>query len=88
MKKTIPALASDAEAEDFVASADLSTFDLSGFEPSPFEFASKDARVNMRLPEALLSAVKEQARRQGIPYQRFIRQALERAVAGKTKTHP
>ena len=38
------------------------------------------ARVNMRLPEPLLSAVKERAKARGIPYQRFIREALKIAV--------
>jgi predicted DNA binding CopG/RHH family protein len=45
-----------------------------------FEFEAKTERVNMRLPKALLSAVKEKAATAGVPYQRFIRQALERAV--------
>ena len=45
-----------------------------------FEFEKKSARVNMRLPEPLLEAVKEGARKRGIPYQRFIRDALEQAV--------
>jgi predicted DNA binding CopG/RHH family protein len=35
----------------------------------------------MRIPEALLEAVKAQADRAGMPYQRYIRQALERAIA-------
>jgi predicted DNA binding CopG/RHH family protein len=35
----------------------------------------------MRLPETLLKAVKERAQARGIPYQRFIREALEQAVA-------
>lgn len=83
MKKTIPAFASDEEAERFVDEADLADYDLSGFVSSPFEFEAKAARVNMRLPESLLDAVKEQARRQGIPYQRFIRQALEQAVSAR-----
>jgi len=47
-----------------------------------FEFASKDARVNMRLPTDLLNAVKVTAALHGMPYQRFIRQALERALNG------
>ncbi|MEX0752298.1 MAG: CopG family antitoxin [Xanthobacteraceae bacterium] len=48
-----------------------------------FEFAPKTARVNMRLPENLLKAVKAKAAKQGVPYQRFIRQALERAVLAR-----
>lgn len=80
MKKTIPSFATDEEAEAFVAAADLSEYDLSQFKPVRFEFDKKSARVNMRLPEQLLSAVKERARARGIPYQRFIREALEIAV--------
>jgi predicted DNA binding CopG/RHH family protein len=78
--KTLPVLKSDKQAEDFVDHADLSEYDLSGFKMMQFEFGKKDARVNMRLPETLLDAVKKRAERRGIPYQRFIREVLERAV--------
>jgi predicted DNA binding CopG/RHH family protein len=37
----------------------------------------------MRLPETLLDAVKDRAKTSGIPYQRFIREALEEAVSRK-----
>ena len=83
MKKTIPTFASDAEAERFVESADLSQYDLSGATPVRFEFEKKVARVNMRLPEQLLAAVKARAKARGIPYQRFIREALESALTQK-----
>jgi len=49
--------------------------------PAYAEFEKKAARVNMRLPKPLLDAVKKRARRRGVPYQRFIREALERALA-------
>ncbi len=78
--KTIPALKTDEAAEDFVARADLTQYDLSGFAPARFEFEKKTARVNMRLPESLLAAVKARARERGIPYQRYIRDILEQAV--------
>lgn len=77
----MPAFRSDREAERFVESADLTQYDLSTFKPTQFEFERKDARVNMRLPEQLLSALKERAKQRGIPYQRFIRETLERAVS-------
>jgi predicted DNA binding CopG/RHH family protein len=48
-----------------------------------FEFEKKAARVNMRLPEPLLAAVKARAKARGVPYQRFIREVLEHAVARK-----
>jgi predicted DNA binding CopG/RHH family protein/uncharacterized DUF497 family protein len=83
MKQKIPIFDSDEEAERFVETADLTEYDLSQFKPVRFEFARKDARVNMRLPEPLLAAVKARAKARGIPYQRFIREALEQAVAKK-----
>jgi predicted DNA binding CopG/RHH family protein len=78
--KQFPRFNSDEEAERFVETADLSEYDFSGFKRAQFEFERKDARVNMRLPGSLLDALKERARQRGIPYQRFIREALERAL--------
>ena len=78
--KPFPELASDAAAEAFVAEADLSEYDWSDMKRIRFEFAAKDARINMRLPADLLAAVKERAARERMPYQRFIRRALEGAV--------
>jgi predicted DNA binding CopG/RHH family protein len=40
----------------------------------------KDKPINLRLPGQLLEAVRNRARRAGLPYQRFIRMALEEAV--------
>ena len=79
--KPIPKLMTDEQAEEFVENADLTEYDLSVFRPAHFEFEKKTARVNMRLPESLLRAVKREAQRRGIPYQRFIRQVLEQAIA-------
>mgnify|MGYP000845571916 CR=1 FL=1 len=80
MKKKLPKLRSDKEAEAFVDEADLTQYDLTGMKMMRFEFQPKDERVNMRLPKPLLQAVKSSAAQAGIPYQRFIRQALEEAV--------
>ena len=85
MKKKIPEFKTDAEAEAFVDSADLSKYDLSGFKPVRFEFQPKTERVNMRLPAELLRAVRRKAKAEGMPDQRFIRATLERAVAGKKR---
>lgn len=41
--KPLPPLSSDAEAEDFVETADLSDYDLSGFAPMRFEVVPKAA---------------------------------------------
>ncbi len=80
MKRKIPTFRTDREAEDFVDKADLTKFNLSGATPMRFELEKKEARVNMRLPSPLLDAVKARAKARGIPYQRLIREALERAI--------
>lgn len=79
--KTLPVLRSDKEAEEFVASADLSQYDLSGFKPMHFEIEPKSAKLNMRLPTSLLNAVKARARSKGIPYTRYVRQLLESDIS-------
>jgi predicted DNA binding CopG/RHH family protein len=82
MKIKIPVFKTDAQAERFVETADL---DFSGLRPTRFEFEPKTAQVNMRLPASLLAAVKERAVARGIPYTRFIREAVETALAGPAK---
>ena len=79
MKKKVPKLKTDAQAEAFLAQ-DLSKLDFVQFKPARFEFDKKTARVNMRLPQRLLDAVKKHAHSRKIPYQRLIREALEEAV--------
>lgn len=82
MKRKVPHFKSDEEAEAFLEQ-DLSDLDFSQFKPVKFEFETKSARINMRVPERLLEAVKKRASARKMPYQRFIREALERALASK-----
>lgn len=81
--KSIPLLNSDEVAEAFVAAADLSEYDLSGFKRMSLEALMKEVQVNIRLPQPLYQAVKDAAARQGVPYSRFVRSALEAAVQPK-----
>ncbi|NTW82691.1 MAG: ribbon-helix-helix protein, CopG family [Chlorobiaceae bacterium] len=81
MKKKIPTFRTNEDAENFFSKEDLSVYDLSGAKPVQFEFKPKDRSINIRLSDDLLAAVRQKAEREGIPYQRFIRQALERAVS-------
>ena len=80
MKKRVPRLKTDKEAEAFLAQ-DLSNLDFSQFKAARFEFEKKDDQINMRVPKPLLAAVKARAKARGIPYTRFIRETLERAIA-------
>ena len=82
LMKRVPKLKSDKAAEAFL-DRDLSGLDFSQFKPVRFEFEKKTARVNMRLPQTLLDAVKKRATSRKVPYQRFIREALEQAVASQ-----
>jgi len=76
--KPLPPLSSDAEAEDFVETVDLSDYDLSSFTPTRFEIEPKAASKDMRLPAALLDTVK--ARASGIPDTHSVRLLLETDV--------
>ncbi len=78
--RKLPVLKTDQAAEPFVATTDLSEYGLSGMVPARFEFRPKTERVNMRLSKGLLNSVKARAAREGVSYQRFIRETLERAV--------
>jgi predicted DNA binding CopG/RHH family protein len=78
--KSIPTFRSDEEAEAFL-DQDLSEYDLSQFKPMRFELEPKSASLNMRLPAALLDAVKARAKARGIPYTRYVRMLLESDVA-------
>ncbi len=79
--KPMPSLRTDADAEEFVARADLAQYDLSEFRPMRFEMEPKAAALNMRLPATLLEAVKNKARAKGVPYTRYVRMLLETDVA-------
>jgi predicted DNA binding CopG/RHH family protein len=80
--RTVPEMTTDAEAEALLERG-LSGLDFRAFRPERFEFARKDATVNMRMPSALLDAIKARAAARGIPYQRWMREALERELGGK-----
>ena len=69
----------DEEAEAFL-DQDLSDLDLSQFLPLTWETSPKSIRINMRLPEPLLTVLKANVVARGIPYQRLIRETLEAAL--------
>ena len=77
-----PAPKAPERLERFLAS-DLPEADPVDVGSAKFEFQPKTGRINMRLPESLLTAVKAIAAARGIPYQRFIRQIIEQAVSSQ-----
>jgi predicted DNA binding CopG/RHH family protein len=80
MSRRIPEFKSDEELEAFLEQ-DLSDYITpENFKPARFEFLPKTRQVNLRFSEALLDAVRQRAQEEGISYQRYIRQAVERAL--------
>jgi predicted DNA binding CopG/RHH family protein len=80
MSKKLPALRNDNHAGELL-DKDLSDYiSAENLEPFPFEYRPKQKSVNLRISDELLRAVRAAARRRGIPYQRYIRQALELAL--------
>ncbi len=77
--KRVPKMTTDAEAEALL-DQDLAELDFAAFRPLDWERQPKSARITMRVPEALVAALKAKAAARGIPYQRLIREAIERAV--------
>jgi len=81
MSKRLPQLETDRESEDFLE-GDLSNLNFAQFQPVRFEFEKKDEQINLRVSGSLMVAVRARAKARGIPYTRYIRETLERAVAG------
>lgn len=82
--RKVPDFQTDAEAEAFLEQ-DLSDLDFSQFKPVRFAFERKAARLNMRLPETLLEAIKLRATERGIPFTRYVRELIERDIAPAEK---
>lgn len=78
--RSVPKLRTDEEAEAFL-DQDLSDLDFAQFKAGRLEFERKDARLTMRLPQPMLDALKRRAKARGVPYQRLVREAIEKALA-------
>jgi len=85
-KKPYPAFRSDEEEQAFLDSAILEDYDLTaGGVPmrewlAEYEDMYKDARVNLRLPRALVLEFKRKAAERRMPYQRLMRAVLQQAA--------
>lgn len=79
MSRRIPEMTTDKEAEAFL-DQDLSDLDMARFQPVNWEMQSKSARITMRVPQGLVDALKAKAEARGVPYQRLIREAIEKVI--------
>jgi predicted DNA binding CopG/RHH family protein len=78
--RKVPHFKSDEEAEAFLEQ-DLSDLDFSQFKPMHFEILPKEKSINLRLSLSLLDTVRQEAKREGVPYQRYMRLLIERGIA-------
>jgi len=88
MSKSVPHFASDEEAEAFLEQDLTDYLDLGAFRPVRFVFSGPTKRVSLRIPEALLEAVKSRARHEGVSYQDYVRQVLERSLVDEGAVPP
>ena len=85
MSKKLPVFKTDEEAEAFLEQDDLSEYITpENFTPAQINFSAaryeelpKTENVHMRFSKALLDAVKDKAKEQGVNYQKYIRRAVE-----------
>ena len=77
--KQFPVFNTDEEAERFVDTADLSEYDFSKFVPLDL---GKLLGTSVDVPHDLIGALKAKASEKGMAYERFVRETLEKAVAG------
>jgi predicted DNA binding CopG/RHH family protein len=78
-KRSMPVMTSDEEAEALL-DGDLSDLDFAAFRPLDWERQPKTARINLRVPQGLVDVQKAKSKERGVPYQRLVREAVERAV--------
>lgn len=83
MVKRLPLFKSDEEAEAFLERDLTDYISAENLAPFHYELRPKEKSLNRGISKGLLDAVRERAKQEGIPYQRFIRRAVERAAAGK-----
>lgn len=77
MKNKLQKITTDKEAEN-ILNEDLSDYlSKDNFKRTTFEFAPKDKSITIRISDPLLNSVQAVAEKQGVPYQRLIRQAIE-----------
>ena len=80
MKKKLKRLKTNQVAERLL-NRDLSAYIHSeNFKPMRFELKPKNQTVTIRMSAGLLKALKSKSKKQGIHYQKLIRQALEKVI--------
>ena len=70
----------DKEAEEFLDKDLSSIIGSKGFKKIKFELKPKNSSITIRVPEELKEAFKERAKKEGLSYQKLMREALENYI--------
>lgn len=77
MKKKLQKITTDKQAKE-ILNEDLSDYlSRDNFKRTTFEFMPKDKSITIRISDSLLTSLQAIAEKQGVPYQRVIRQVIE-----------
>ncbi len=80
MSKRLPKMKTD-EAVKNLLSGDISDYISSqNFSVVSFEFEAKDKSITLRVSEHLLKKIRNLAKKRHTPYQKVIRQAIEKFI--------
>ena len=80
MKKKLKKIKTNRAAEKLL-NQDLSSYiHQENFKPMRFELKPKNETVTIRMSEELLKSLKKKSKKQGIHYQKLIRQAIEKML--------
>ena len=80
MKKPLKKIKTDKSAKG-ILKQDLSHFiNAKNFKLARFELKPKSQTVTLRISKELLKALKAKAKKQGVNYQKLMRQAIEQAL--------
>ncbi len=83
MKKKLPKFKTDKQIKNFIKNDISDYINSDNFKPTTFELEKKDRTITLRLPNSLLEALKNSAKKEGINYQKIIRNLIESFVKHK-----
>ena len=83
MKKKFPKFKTDKQIIEFMKKDLTDYINAENLIPITFEFEKKDKTITLRLPSSLLDALKASAKKEGINYQKIIRNLIESFVKHK-----
>ena len=80
MSKHLPKMNTDEAVKNLMATDMSEYISRQNFSQASFEFESKDKNITLRVSEQLLKKIQNIAQKRNTPYQKVIRQAIEKFI--------